>query len=244
MERLHKFAMFDSLLIKHGFEKCLPARPTKRSQKMHWIDDHKNHVYQLIYTHFDIYSLLKESLNLGIGGECTQHIIWRTERLPVPNHLKYVIIHCGTNSISKDCPSEIANSILYIALLFKKRNSCLKIIITGIFPRDDKFSRFRIIVPQINQLLKNFTSTYDFIDFLEPTKDWLKYNGDLNNKLFWTDHLHLSKFRNKKFASSIFTLLQQYKIVSTYPKLVLASSVVCNSFILSQCVFVLYETSV
>ena len=66
------------------------------------------------------------------------------------------------------------------------------------------------------------------------TKDWLKYNGDLNNKLFWNDHLHLSKFGNKKFASSILTLLQQYKIVSTYPKLVPVSSVVSKSFILSQ----------
>ena len=72
------------------------------------------------------------------------------------------------------------------------------------------------------------------LTFFEPTKDWLKYNGDLNNKLFWTDHLRLSKFGNKKFASSIFTLLQQHKIVSTYPKLVPVSSVVCKSFILSQ----------
>ena len=108
-------------------------------------------------------------------------------------------------------------------------------IITGIFSRDGKFSGFRIIVPQINQLLKIFASTYDFTDFLEPTKGWLKYNGDLNNKLFWTDHLHLSKFGNKKFASSIFTLLRQFEIASTYPKLVSVSSVVL-SFILSQCV--------
>ena len=206
----------------------------------------------MTYTHFDAiiigdsiapdfsrYSnvwetFFKESLNLGISGDRARHILWRVVRLPVSSHLKYVIIHCGTNSISKDSPSEIAHSILCIALLFKKRNPCLEIVITGIFPRDDKFSRFRIIAPQIKQLLKIFTSTYNFIDFLEPTKDWLKYNGDLNNKLFWTDHLHLSKFGNKKFASSIFTLLQQYKILPTYPKLVPAISVVCKSFILSQ----------
>ena len=42
------------------------------------------------------------------------------------------------------------------------------------------------------------------------------------------------KFEKKKFASSIFTLLQQYKNVSTYPKLVLVSPVVCKFFILSQ----------
>ena len=160
---------------------------------MHWLDDHKNQIYQLTYIHFDTsiigdliaaglsrYSnvwetFFKESLHLGIGGDCTQHILWRTECLPVPSHLTYVIIYYGTNNISKDSPSEIANGILCIALLFKKRNPFLKIIITGIFPRDDKFSCFCIIVPQINQLLKIFTCTYDFIDFLEPTKDWLKY---------------------------------------------------------------------
>ena len=59
-------------------------------------------------------------------------------------------------------------------------------------------------------------------------------NGDLNNKLFLADSLHISKFGNKKFASSKFTLLQQYKNVSTYPKLAPVSSVVCKFFILYQ----------
>ena len=78
-------------------------------------------------------TFFKKSLNLGIGGDPTLHILWRVECLPVPNHLKYVIIYCGTNNVSKDSPSEIANSILCISLLFKKRNPCLKIIITRIF---------------------------------------------------------------------------------------------------------------
>ena len=244
--------MLDSLLIKHGFGKCLSATPTKCSQKMHWLDNPQNHVHQLTYIHFDTISIgdsiagglscysnvwetfFKELLNLSIDADCTQHILWRVECLPVPSHLKYVIINCGTNNISKDSPSETVNSILCITILFKKRNPCLKIIITRIFPGDGKFSHFQIIVPQINQLLKIFTSTYDFIDILKPIKDSLKCNGDLNNKLFWIDHLHFSKFGNKKFASSIFTLLQQYKIASTYPKLVPVSSLVCKSFVLSQ----------
>lgn len=70
-------------------------------------------------------------------------------------------------------PSEIANGISWIAWLFNSRNPCLKIIVTGIFTRNGKFPRFRIIVPHIHQRLKIFTLTYDFTDFLEPTKDWL-----------------------------------------------------------------------
>ena len=127
----------------------------------------KNQVHHLTYTHFDSILLgdsiaagfFKESLNLGIGGDRTQHILWWVERLSVPSHLKYVIIKCGTNNIRKHSPSEIANSILCIALS------------PGFFRGMESFSRFCISIPQINQLLKIFTSTYYFIDFLEPAKD-------------------------------------------------------------------------
>ena len=97
LKRLYIFAMLDSLLIKQSFGKCLSATPTKRLQKMHWLDDHKNHVHQLTYTHFDTiiiddlitaglspYSnawetFFKELLNLGIVGDCTQHILFQVE---------------------------------------------------------------------------------------------------------------------------------------------------------------------
>ena len=116
LKRWLKFAMLDSLLIKHGFGKCLSATPTKCSQKMHWLGNPQNHVHQLTYTHFDTISIgdsiavgisrysnvwetfFKELLNLSIDADCTQHILWRVERLPVPSHLKYVIINCGTNN--------------------------------------------------------------------------------------------------------------------------------------------------
>ena len=99
--------MYDSLLssIKHGFGKCLSATPTKGSQKIHWLDDHKNHIHQLIYTHFDTIIIgdpiaaglsrysnvwetsFNESLNLSIGGDCTQHIPWQVEHNETLNHL-------------------------------------------------------------------------------------------------------------------------------------------------------------
>lgn len=100
------------------------------------------------------------------------------EHFSVLSHLKYVVVHCSTNNISKDGLSEVADSISCITDLLKKRNHCLKIIIIRIFSKDDKFSCFRIIVPQINQLLEDFNSTYDFIAFLDWTKDLSKANGD------------------------------------------------------------------
>ena len=91
VERLFKFAMLDRLLVSHGFGKCLSTTPTK---KMHWLDVHKTHVHQLTFSHFDTiitgdlitaglyrYSniwdtFFKEMLNLCIGRDWTQHILW------------------------------------------------------------------------------------------------------------------------------------------------------------------------
>ena len=66
LERLLKFGMFDSLLVKHGFRECLSATPTKRLQKMHWLDDHKNHIHQLTYTHFDTI-IIGDSIAAGLS---------------------------------------------------------------------------------------------------------------------------------------------------------------------------------
>ena len=42
-------------------------------------------------------TFFKGSPKLGIGGNRSQHILRLVKRLPFPSHLKYVIIHCGTN---------------------------------------------------------------------------------------------------------------------------------------------------
>ena len=73
-ERLLKFAMSDSLLIKHGFRKCLSVTPTKRSEKMHWLHDHKNHTHQLIYAHFNTH-IMGDSIAAGLS--CYSNV-WET----------------------------------------------------------------------------------------------------------------------------------------------------------------------
>ena len=137
-------------------------------------------------------------LSKVFSGDWSVYLFQETSNTPLFSVLSVILIRLVP-------PSEIANSISWIAWLFNSRNSCLKIIVTGIFTRNGKFPRFRIIVPRIHQRLKIFTSTYDFIDFLEPTKDWLNKMATLIMSYFG---LIIYIFRNleiKKLYRPIFS---------------------------------------
>ena len=57
------------------------------------------------------------ALDLGIGGDRKEHLIWRVDNLSSPTFIKYVIIHYGTNNIIFNNPTDIANGISWVYFL-------------------------------------------------------------------------------------------------------------------------------
>ena len=45
-----------------------------------------------------------DTLNYGIGGDRTQHVLSHAKNATLPSSLKYVVIHGGTNNIDCDQP--------------------------------------------------------------------------------------------------------------------------------------------
>ena len=76
------------------------------------------------------------ALNFGIGGDRTQHVLWRVENGEIPMNLHICVIHCGTNNIDRDTPSDITDGITSIVSVFQTAKPNAKIIITGLLPRD------------------------------------------------------------------------------------------------------------
>ena len=151
-----------------------------------------------------------DTLNYGIGGDCTQHVLWRAENATLPNSLKYVVIHCGTNNIDRDQPRDIANSVIAIGLTLQEKCSGLKVIVTGLLPRDPGWSHRRKKIKLINYYLKklccdNFNEFY----FMKQDDDWTDKDGNLDEKLYYTDQLHLIEAGNRKFACSILKILSK-----------------------------------
>ena len=121
-------------------------------------------------------------------------------------------MHCGTNNIKFNNPTDIANGILCIYFLIQSKLPNAQIIVTGLFPRSQKSPYFHQIVNIVNIELGNACSLYQVL-FFKPNDDWLQANGKkLNPQLFWNDDLHLSKTGYQKFPTSLFNFISSCNI--------------------------------
>ena len=77
------------------------------------------------------YNFFRNALNLSIGGDGTEHVIWRVDNLSFAVSIKYVITHCGTNNIKFNNPTDIANGILCAYSLVQSKLPNAWIIVTG-----------------------------------------------------------------------------------------------------------------
>ena len=164
------------------------------------------------------YFLPLKALNIGIPGDCTQHVLWRSINLPYNKYLKFVIIHCGTNNIDHDQPTLIVDGIISIGVTFRDKNKNTKIIITGLLPRDNARSTRRKKIIQTNLYLEEQCCLYGF-SFIKQDSDWMHGNGELKENLFYSDNLHLIEDGNKKFATSIISTINTINSPSSHTHL-------------------------
>ena len=115
-------------------------------------------------------------------------------------------MHCGTNNIKFNNPTDIANGILCIYFLIQSKLPNAQIIVTGLFPTSQKPSYFHQIVNDVNVELGNACSLYRVL-FFKPNDNWLQANGKLNPQLFWNNNLHLSETGYQRFATSLFNYI-------------------------------------
>ena len=97
-----------------------------------------------------------KALNYGIPGDRTQHVLWREVDLSVPPSVKYVAVHCGTSNLDNDEPKIIViNGIIKVGEVFQENLTAdVKIISTGLLPRDLNKSKRRYKILKVHNYLK------------------------------------------------------------------------------------------
>jgi lysophospholipase L1-like esterase len=80
-----------------------------------------------------------DPVNFGIGGDRTQHVLWRIENgeLEVIKP-KAVVLMIGTNNAGADSAEDIAKGITAIVDTIKAKQPQAKILLLAVFPRGEK----------------------------------------------------------------------------------------------------------
>ena len=155
-------------------------------------------------------------VNLGIGGDRTQHVLWR---ITVGGELdgidpKVVVVMIGTNNIASNPPEEIADGVRAIVATFREKRPAAKILLLGVFPRSAKGGKeqpkdatavpaegLQAKVKEINNRIAKLDDG-KMVKYLDIGPKFLDEKGDLQ-KAVMPDYLHLSADGYKRWADAI-----------------------------------------
>jgi lysophospholipase L1-like esterase len=152
------------------------------------------------------------ALNLGFGGDRTNHVLWRLDHLPpLKTAPKAASLMIGTNNIcwGSDNPKQAADGVQAIA---KKLNSMypeMKILVLGVFPRRanlDHPHRKQII--ELNSYLPDLLKDIPNVTFLDIGPKFLDDKGFLSKDMM-PDTTHPSEKGHEIWAEAIVPKLKE-----------------------------------
>jgi len=134
----------------------------------------------------------RKALNLGFGGDRTEHVLWRLDHGELDGYSpKVAVIMIGTNNTGhrKDPPKAIANGVKQIIGRLQAKSPETKILLLAIFPRAaSKTDPKRVNNDTTNALLARLADG-DKVRFLDINDRFLLPDGTLSKEIM-PDLLH------------------------------------------------------
>ncbi len=122
----------------------------------------------------------RNAANLGFGYDFVENTLWRLQHGELDGAAaRAVVIHIGTNNVSRNTPDEIAAGI---------RAPGAKIVLMAIFPRGPKPDATRAKVETINKLIAELDGQ-DGVTFLDIGVKFLEPDGSISREIMG-DFLH------------------------------------------------------
>jgi beta-glucosidase len=136
----------------------------------------------------------RNAVNLGIGGDRTQHVLWRLENGNLAGMKpKAVVLMIGTNNSNGEdnTPGQIAEGITAIVKKLRTSLPDAKILLLAIFPRSENYTAQRGKLAMINQVVRR-QADEKRVFWVDFGHQFLGDEGLLPRELM-PDFLHLSK---------------------------------------------------
>lgn len=146
----------------------------------------------------------RRALNLGIGGDRTQHVLWRLDHGNLDGiEPRVAVVMIGTNNSGEDRNSatEMVDGVTAVVKKLRDKVPGMKILLLDIFPRGEHFNDQRGKILQVNQTIRKLHDGKD-VHYLAIGHHFLAPDGSLPKDIM-PDFLHLSEKGYEIWAARI-----------------------------------------
>ena len=133
----------------------------------------------------------RNAVNLGIGGDRTEHVLWRLDHGNVDNiKPKLAVLMIGTNNSGDNSAEQIGEGIVAVVHKLREKLPETKVLILAVFPRGPKPDATREKLAKASQIAAAEADDKN-VFFLDIGPKFLEPDGELKPEIM-PDYLHLS----------------------------------------------------
>jgi Lysophospholipase L1 and related esterases len=150
------------------------------------------------------YYIHRNALNLGIGSDHTQHVLWRLDHGNLDGlHPKVAVVLIGVNNApdESNTPRMLLEGVTAVVQKLRVKLPETKILLLGIFPFREDFNPQRAKVLQVNQALHKLADG-NWIHFLDIGHLFLGRDGRIPKEIM-RDFLHPSALGYQLWAEAM-----------------------------------------
>ena len=146
----------------------------------------------------------RHALNLGIGSDHTQHVLWRLDHGNLDGlKPKAAVLLIGVNNIpdTNNTPRQVLEGVTAVVHQLRQKLPETKLLLLGIFPFREDFCDQRGKALQVNQALRKLDDGH-WIRFLDIGYLFIQPDGRISKDMM-RDFLHLSPAGYRLWAEAI-----------------------------------------
>lgn len=150
-----------------------------------------------------------KAANFGIGGDRTQHVLWRIQNGELEGIApKAAVLMIGTNNSGSDSPEQIAAGVSAIVKTLGEKAPKTKVLLLAVFPRSAKGSdAIRAKLADVNARIAKLDDG-SRVKYLDIGQKFLEADGTLTKEVM-PDLLHLSPRGYQIWADAILPTLRE-----------------------------------